>query len=150
MVPPDSALSSPDYSTSVQRLIDEWHEQDDLHAAIMGPEILTIQAGRFDYQHAGRRAGAIKRRFRVHPENYVMLPVFREQLHVEHVRYQLRAVLVHWGAAPDTGHYTALLYEVHDGCTFHADDNVSAVLISDQEASRMYCDSCLFYYVKCQ
>eukprot|EP00439_Symbiodinium_sp_Y106_P049786 s1701_g6.t1 len=38
-----------DYATSVQRLIEEWHEQDAMHAALCLPQILTFQAGRFDY-----------------------------------------------------------------------------------------------------
>ena len=45
MVPPEHALTNPGFRTSIQRLIDEWHEQDVVHAAIAGPPVLVLQAG---------------------------------------------------------------------------------------------------------
>ena len=115
MVPPERALHTVGYQTSVQRLIDEWHEQDDLHALIRGPPILTIQAGRFDFRQLGRNSEAVKRRFKIAPETHVVVPAFREGLLIEHVRYQLPSILIHWGAAPNAGHYTALLHNVASG-----------------------------------
>ena len=47
--PPERAAMVDDYATSVQRLIEEWHEQDAMHAALCLPQILTFQVGRFDY-----------------------------------------------------------------------------------------------------
>ena len=79
-----------------------------------------------------------------------MLPVFGEQLHVRHVRYQLSSVPVHWGSHSDAGHYAALLYNLDDGSMYHADDNDPGNRSQQKEAEQMARDSYLFYYVRCQ
>ena len=146
LVPPESALLNPEYHTSIQRMIDDWHEQSDMHAVLEGPRILVLQAGRFDYQ----QAGAVKRRFRIAAEREVMLPVFGEHLSVTQAQYQLCSVLIHWGTSPDVGHYTALLYSHTGNDVYHVDDNIQGSRVLPEKADRMCVDSYLFFYAKCQ
>ena len=77
-----------------------------------------------------------------------MFPVFDGVLSVQHMRYRLNSVLVHRGANPDAGHYTALLYSYSESVIYHADDNQPGQCISDADAEKMGQDSYIFVYTK--
>ena len=148
LVPTEHALANPGFCTSVQRLIDEWHEQEHVHAAIAGPPVLVLQAGRFACAHHGAAARAVKCRFQIGAERDIMFPVFDGALSVQHMRYRLNSVLVHWGENPDAGHYTALLYSYSDSAIYHADDNQPGKRISEEAAEKMSRDSYIFIYTR--
>ena len=148
LVPTEHALANPGFCTSVQRLIDEWHEQEHVHAAIAGPPVLVLQAGRFACAHHGAAARAVKCRFQIGAERDIMFPVFDGALSVQHMRYRLNSVLVHWGENPDAGHYTALLYSYSDSAIYHADDNQPGKRISEEAAEKMSRDFYIFIYTR--
>ena len=64
--PPLLAGTAPLTQVTVQGMIDDWHHQGSVHAAMFGPEALIVQVGRFDFDaHSDR---ALKRHFKLLPE----------------------------------------------------------------------------------
>ena len=66
LAPPETVSATDVCRTTVQGLLDEWHEQDAMPAVTCLPRALTGQAGRFDFDEQQPRA--LKRRFVVRPE----------------------------------------------------------------------------------
>ena len=146
--PPERAATACNYATSVQRLIEEWYEQDAMHAALTLPQILTFQAGRFDYSHGG--GGAQKPRYLLSPDAYVEMPYFTDdRWTVAKAWYQLCAVSIHIGDSPTSAHYLAILYDIPNGVCYFADDWQKAEVLSAEAVSEYYHDSYLFFYAKC-
>ena len=56
-VSPSSEVQSGRVGTTVQRLIDDWHGQADMHAATSAPRALIVQAGRFSQDQQGNPVG---------------------------------------------------------------------------------------------
>ena len=133
-----------DYATSVQRLIEEWHEQDAMHAALCLPQILTFQAGRFDYSPESGEAR--KRRYSISPDAYVEMPYFvDDRWTVAKAWYQLCAISIHIGDSPKSGHYLAILYDTPIGVCYLADDWQRTVRLSAEASAGYRTDSYLFY-----
>ena len=137
-----------DYATSVQRLIEEWHEQDAMHAALCLPQILTFQAGRFDYSPDSGEAR--KRRYPLSPDAYVEMPYFvDDRWTAAKAWYQLCAISVHLGDSPTSGHYLAILYDTPSDTCYLADDWRRPEKISAHTSNGYHTDSYLFFYARC-
>ncbi|CAE7389420.1 unnamed protein product [Symbiodinium sp. CCMP2592] len=133
---------------SVQRLVEQWQNQDCKHAMLTPAKAFILQVGRF---HRDSESGiTTKRRHRVVPSRFLDVPVFREGLGVRPVLYQLVAVVLHIGSVPFQGHYQALLYDIHDSeAVYFADDGTRACRISPARVQDMCRDTYLFCYCKC-
>lgn len=146
--PPERAAMVDDYATSVQRLIEEWHEQDAMHAALCLPQILTFQVGRFDYSPDSGEAR--KRRYPLSPDAYVEMPYFvDDRWTVAKAWYQLCAISVHLGDSPTSGHYLAILYDTPTDTCYLADDWRRPEKISAHTSNGYHTDSYLFFYARC-
>ena len=107
------------------------------------PRILMLQVGRFDFSQAHTRA--TKRRFRLIPDKLLWFPTFDSGLSVVNRQYILRSAIIHHGSTPDSGHYTALLFD-RDGTTWHADDNTCATLVPEGRLSDYCSDIYILFY----
>ena len=141
--PPAWACQSDDHSLSVQELIDGWRDQDALHALVMPPKILTLQIGRFGFDHDGART--MKHRFKLVPDLYVGVPVFDPHMNVHHDRYRLCSTIVHVGVSPDSGHYFNTLHDA-DGRVMLADDNITARFVEESTCVQHYGDIYILFY----
>ena len=144
--PPESAecsYANEAASCSTQALIENWHKQPSLHAGVIMPRVLILQVGRFDFnQHQAR---AIKRRFRLVPDKLLCFPRFTSGLEVVGSQYALRSAVVHHGDTPDSGHYTALLFDSNDN-VWHADDNTRSTLVPEGDISSYLSDIYILFY----
>ena len=130
-------------SCSVQTLVEHWHKQVSIHAGVLMPRVLVLQVGRFDFNQTHTRA--IKRRFRLIPDKLLRFPSFDSELRVVNCQYILRSAIVHHGNTPDSGHYTALLFD-RDGTVWHADDNTCSTLVPEGKISGYYSDIYILFY----
>ena len=141
--PPAWACQSDDHSLSVQELINGWRDQDALHALVMPPKILTLQIGRFGFDHECART--LKHRFKLVPDLHIDVPVFGPQMNVHHDRYRLCSTIVHIGASPDSGHYFNTLHDA-DGRVMLADDNITARFVGESTCVQHYGDIYILFY----
>ena len=78
LISPSNEVLSGRVGTSVQRLIDDWSQQADVHAAVSEPRALIIQAGRFRQdvvEQSGSKCG-----YDIIRDRVVHFPVFTEGL----------------------------------------------------------------------
>ena len=81
LLPPlGTASSGVDPAVSVQHILEQWHNQKNVHAAVFPPRVVILQASRFDYDVEGQVAR--KLRYSIHPDRVVSLPVFTAGLSV--------------------------------------------------------------------
>ncbi|OLP74533.1 hypothetical protein AK812_SmicGene45891 [Symbiodinium microadriaticum] len=76
---------------------------------------------------------------------YLRFPSFDSELRVVNCQYILRSAIVHHGNTPDSGHYTALLFD-RDGTVWHADDNTCSTLVPEGKISGYYSDIYILFY----
>ena len=141
--PPAWACQSDDHSLSVQELINGWRDQDALHALVMPPTILTLQIGRFGFDHEGART--LQHRFKLVPDLNIDVPVFDPHMNAHHDRYRLRSTIVHIGVSPDSGHYFNSLHDA-DGRVMLADDNITARFVEESTCVQHYGDIYILFY----
>ncbi|CAE6921908.1 usp-46, partial [Symbiodinium sp. CCMP2456] len=142
--PPETRLQEDMYSVSVQEMVDAWHLQEAMHAALTAPQLLVIQVGRFAFDRSHGRA--TKRRFAVVPDIELRFPVFADDLHVNHSNYHLCSILVHKGLTPDSGHYQALLCGADTSRFWLADDGEAATPVDDASIMQFYPDVYMLIY----
>ena len=73
-VSPSSEVLSGGSVTTVQRIVDDWCQQELRHAAVVIPRVLVLQLGRFERD----AVGAVTRKwvYDVIPDRVLMFPVF--------------------------------------------------------------------------
>ena len=146
--PPESAecsFANEAACCSMQALIEHWHQQSSLHAGVLMPRVLILQVGRFDFNQNHVRA--IKRRFRLVPDSVLNFPSFVSGLDIVSSRYALRSAIVHHGDTPDSGHYTALLFD-DDGTVWHSDDDTCSTLVPEGDIRNFQTDIYILFYTK--
>ena len=140
--PPTQCLEG-EGSVTMQQLVDLWHRQDRLHAALRCPETLILQASRFHFDvHTGVTT---KLRYEIIPDSELLFPVFIEGMSVVHERFRLRSFALHIGSAPDRGHYKAIMLDSDDN-TYLFDDGVAAAPCSASDYRAVGHDAYLFFY----
>ena len=140
-ISPSNGVLSGRVGTSVQRLIDDWSQQADVHAALSEPRVLIVQAGRSCQDESGHANS--KWGYDIIPDRVVWFPVFTNGLPTHSVRLKLCSFVVHRGHSFHTGHYQAILNV--DAERFLADDNVARPCTAI-ESSGSGVDSYLFVY----
>ena len=141
-ISPSNGVLSGRVGTSVQRLIDDWSQQADVHAALSEPRVLIVQAGRSRQDEAGHANS--KWGYDVILDRVVWFPVFTNGLPTRSIRLKLCSFVVHRGPSLHMGHYQAILYV--DAERFLADDNVVARPCTAIESSGSGVDSYFFVY----
>ena len=147
--PPEWARSDSQYSATTQELLQGWHAQVDMHAALWPPEFLVLQVGRFEYDAVAGRS--LKRRFAVVPDLIVNLPCYVRDMQTRNTAYHLRTALVHKGLSASSGHYVALMYDEddsHQQKVWIADDGATATQTDDHEVARLFRDIYMLFYTK--
>ena len=147
--PPEWAKSDSQYSAITQELLQGWHAQVDMHAALWPPEFLVLQVSRFEYDAVADRS--LKRRFAVVPDMVVNLPCYVRDMQTRNTTYRLGTALVHKGLSATSGHYVALMYEendCHQQAVWIADDGATAVRIDDHEVTMLFRDIYMMFYTK--
>ena len=141
--PPERCLQGQG-SVMVQHLVDKWHQQARMHAALRCPDNLVLQASRFHFDvHTGVTT---KLGYEIIPDREVWFPVFVDGMQVVHVRFRLRAFALHLGSAPDCGHYKAVMLQQED--FYIADDGA----VFEPGSERVLAEGChnsyMFFYHK--
>ena len=104
MAPPGLQGQGP---IQIQQLIDTWTNQHAIHALRMAPHILCLQLGRF--QHTPQQRYKNQDPIMI-GSGHVRVPRFTgSDLQRSFVEYRISAGILHHGAFPTTGHYTAWL-----------------------------------------
>ena len=145
----DGGSSAPILGQTVSTVHHTRTAQEDMHAALVPPEVLVVQVGRFEYH--GDTNLSVKHRPSVVPDMDIQLPCFVRDMQTRHVPYRLRAAFIHKGLSPNSGHYVALLYDetdTHPGNVWFADDGAPAVRITDDEVVAMYRDIYILFYTR--
>ena len=142
-VSPSSEVQCGRAGTTVQRLIEDWHEQADVHAAQAAPRALVVQAGRFSLDQHGNPVR--KWRYDLVPDREIRVPRFTADGGVDRVTMRLSSFVVHRGDLPTCGHYQAILHI--DEQLWLADDNNSARRCETVECSELGMDAYLLFYV---
>eukprot|EP00439_Symbiodinium_sp_Y106_P076315 s529_g15.t1 len=132
-VSPSSEVQWGRAGTTVQRLIEDWHEQADIHAAQTAPRALVIQAGRFSLDQHGNPVR--KWRYDLVPDREIRVPRFTSDGGVDRVTMRLSSFVVH----------KAILHI--DEQLWMADDNNSARRCETAECSEIGMDTYLLFYV---
>ena len=102
LLPPPGEVSRELHcETSIQRLLDMWQQQEEMHAAVV-----PSPACRFDYETG--RSFAVKRRYYVTVDEYVAVPCFTDGLQTRGVIYKLSSVIVHLKVPWARGFYRRL------------------------------------------
>ena len=132
-----------DGCVAMQQLVDLWHRQDRVHAALRCPENLVLQASRFHFDvHTGV---AEKLCYEIIPDHELLFPVFEEGMSIVHMRFRLCSFALHLGSAPDRGHYKVIML-ASDNSLHVFDDNVVATSCCDREFRDSCRNSYLFFY----
>ena len=128
--------------TTVQRVVDDWCQQEARHAAVVIPKVLVLQVGRFERDGAG----AVTRKwvYDIIPERVLRFPMFDGDWRVTSVPMQLSSVIIHRGETPHTGHYRTIL-NVQDQLML-ADDNCLIRCCNAEDLCAVNADSYLFFY----
>ena len=147
--PPEWARSDNQYSATTQELLQSWHAQVEMHAALWPPEFLVLQVGRFEYDAVTGRS--LKRRFAVVPNLVVNLPCYVGDLQTYNTGYRLRAALVHQGLSANSGHYVALMYDedvFNRQEVWIADDGATATQVEDHNVATYFEDIYIMFYTR--
>ena len=137
------------HSATTQELLQGWHAQVDMHAALWPPEFLVLQVGRFEYDAVADRS--LKRRFAVVPDIVVNLPCYVRDMQTPNTTYRLRTALVHKGLSTTSGHYVALMCDEddsHQQAVWTADDGATATRVDDHEVTMLFRDIYMMFYTR--
>jgi len=114
-VSPAQLLHSPDHPLPLQTILHHWYTQaaDGITALDSAPPLLAVQVNRFGYD--GTRP--LRDLTPIHPDPCLTMQCFSSDadalpasIEMQPKLYYLRAIIVHEGASPASGHYRALLY----------------------------------------
>ena len=129
----------------VQGLINHWSTQVITCAFSEPPSLAVLQVARF--QGAGKYQGLVS------CQSHILLPVFRDDSHVDVDRmpYSLQAACIHVGdQLATTGHYRALLWDEGNGRFLLSDDGQCVdVLLTMSAANELLSRYCyLLFYLR--
>ena len=127
----------------VQGLINHWSTQVITCAFSEPPSLAVLQVARF--QGAGKYQGLVS------CQCHILLPVFRDDTHVDTDRmpYSLQAACIHVGDQATTGHYRALLWDEGNGRFLLSDDGQCVDMLSMSAANELLSRYCyLLFYLR--
>eukprot|EP00439_Symbiodinium_sp_Y106_P056405 s759_g7.t3 len=107
------------------------------------PSLAVLQVARF--QGAGKYQGLVS------CQSHILLPVFRDDSHVDVDRmpYSLQAACIHVGDQATTGHYRALLWDEGNGRFLLSDDGQCVDVLSMSAANELLSRYCyLLFYLR--
>ena len=91
----------------IQEAIQQWHDQDGVHAFTLLPELLILQVSRF--MHTDRGIRKTRQSFQL--QCRINIPHFVDHAgSVEHATYHLRGGVLHVGQVVNAGHYQAFYF----------------------------------------
>ena len=140
--PPTCALGSGAETTTIQQMLDSWHRQTTVHAALQCPPSFVLQVGRFEFDTQSRYTR--KQRYRIALDRVVELPIVGGVGSIMRVKFELCAVAYHLGETPVSGHYKALV--LHNDIFYVVDDGVSAQQCCLDDLDVCSSNSYLFFY----
>ena len=142
--PPARVFEGEVDAVRVQQMLDRWHRQDRVHAALQFPPSFVLHMGRFEFDtHSGT---SLKRGYRMHLDRVIELPLLDNAGGIMRVSVDLCAVAYHLGDTPVSGHYKALV--LHRNEFYVADDWLQAQRCRDRDLEECICNAYLFFYVR--
>ena len=111
-------LPIPYAAFDLQDAVQAWHDRGYVYALLSPPTQTFLQLARY--------TGGSKNTAEAHIQDFVMMPVFEENLNVTWARYEVTAAILHYGETPHSGHYRSHL-KLNDQW-YITDDGVCAVL----------------------
>ncbi|CAE7801270.1 Pol [Symbiodinium sp. CCMP2592] len=142
--PPADSAQLERAGTTVQQLVDLWHRQDCIHAALTGPPNLVLQANRFVYD--AQSGVSQKQHYCIGLDRSIRLPVYAQGGDFGHVIYDLCAVAYHLGESTVCGHYKTLVLLNND--SYIADDNQAAQRANTADLEECGKNAYLFFYTR--
>ena len=132
--PPACAFGSGAEATTVQHLLDCWHRQETVHAALQCPPSFVLQAGRFEFDTQSGHTR--KQRYQITLDRMVELPFIGSAGSIMRVKFELCAVAYHLGETP----------VIHSDEFYVVDDGVPAQRCSFGDLDECTRNSYLFFY----
>ncbi|CAE7620153.1 HCN2, partial [Symbiodinium sp. KB8] len=94
-------LPIPYAAFDLQDAVQAWHDRGYVYALLSPPTQTFLQLARY--------TGGSKNTAEAHIQDFVMMPVFEENLNVTWARYEVTAAILHYGETPHSGHYRSHL-----------------------------------------
>ena len=144
------ALDPPEglHHPSLQVLVNDWHQQAQIHALDSEVAHLLLQIPRFQVTEEGAvHKHSLLLNFR--STQNIQIPVFVEpdSITVRWVSFAVNSMVVHEGPTPQVGHYrTALMHPNRTGAFWYTDDGTGAYYeahMRDSVMSNCYILSCV-------